>query len=354
MKKGLLLITAAVLAISLVLAACAAPSPAPSPTPSPTPAPAVETIKLKYSCWSTTSGSFGAGALWLLDEIEKRTQGKVKFDRIWGGTLIPQGSEVEGVGGGIADITTVNSPAVKARLSLIDVSSLPGACPTTLKSGPALAELVNSIPAIKQEFAKNNLTFVGVMGGSPSHIFTNFPMTKLEDLKGKKIRAPGDSGKAVEAAGAVSVGIASAELYDALSKKTIDGVVIGAGGGVTWKVYEASKYYVLLPVFNSSFYSFMNTNSWNKLPADIQKVIAQVGAEQANVWNKVRDDDENNNIQKVFPAAGVQIVNVAPEEVRKLTAISKPILDAWVAAEAKAGLPGQETLDAWLKLGGLK
>ena len=68
-------------------------------------------------------------------------------------------------------------------------------------------------------------TSVGSMGGADG-ITSTFPINTMEDLKGKKVRGGGIKGKVVKALGAIDVTISPAEIYSALERGMIDGLLM--------------------------------------------------------------------------------------------------------------------------------
>ena len=62
--------------------------------------------------------------------------------------------------------------------------------------------------------------------------------------------------------GAVPVGLAGAEIYEALERGTINGVVMPPTGINTWKLIEVAKYYTRIVPDCSVFYLMMNKDSW--------------------------------------------------------------------------------------------
>lgn len=338
MKKGLSLVVAGAFAILLVLGAL-------------TPA---EAVMLKFSNWSVSTQSWGAANNDFLDKIQKRTKNKVTFQRFWLGSLIPARKEVDGIGKGVADIASVFSPFARSRLSLIDVGMLPATAESVDTFGADLLKLYKKVPAIGKQFEKWNLRFIAMLGGDPAYIISREPIRKLADLKGKKIRVLGAGARVLKKLGVVPVGLASAECYEALERGTIDGVVMPSVGITVWKLHEAGKYLTHLPVYCNEFYFMMNKKKWDSLSPDVQKVFDEVAEETPAAFVKFRYEDYDKIYKQYLPKAGVEVIEIAPEELKKYRAVAAAEWDNWAEKQNKAGLPGTEVLNEWLKLRGLR
>jgi TRAP-type C4-dicarboxylate transport system substrate-binding protein len=104
------------------------------------------------------------------------------------------------------------------------------------------------------------------------------------DFKGLKMRCNLPTAvAAVAAMNAAPLKMSSSEVYMALQRKTIDGVVSGAQSIIKRKWNETCKF---LTVTNGSFSPWpvvVNTGFWNKLPPDIQKAVMEAAAEISQI-----------------------------------------------------------------------
>ena len=96
-----------VLGLLLVGFGCAAPAPAPTPTPTTAPTP-VEPIKLLFHNPWPPNIVLSDIEVWWLDEVEKKTEGRVTFDRVFGGTLGDLGSQPENLQARVFDVGQIS------------------------------------------------------------------------------------------------------------------------------------------------------------------------------------------------------------------------------------------------------
>ncbi len=215
----------------------------------------------------------------------------------------------------------------------------------------AMTEFAN-LPIMKEELAKANAIYLAPMGTPPKHLLSVKPVQNLDDLKGMKIRSVADEAKIMKSIGAVPVFMPMPEVYTALQRKTIEGVLHATASHVTYRWYEAAKYFTKLDYAANGWFLVVNKNTWSKLPSDIQQVIREVSSEWSVVWTYAYQvKGEQEAFSKIFPQAGVKIVELSAEGKDKLMRLaSKPLWDAYAEDLEKKGLPGKEMMSKWLEI----
>ncbi len=199
---------------------------------------------------------------------------------------------------------------------------------------------------------KVNLKFWFVTQWDPANgIWSKKPVASLDDLKGMKVRVGGYlPTQGIKALGASPVTIAGSELAPAMMAGTIDGVLTSLGYGYSIGLAKVSKQFTLTPLSPTwSAVTVINRKSFDALPADLQKVVMEVGQElQAMVslsttaeYVMSLDTVELSGVKKLaLPAAdqqkartGCQVVE--QEWLDKTGADGKELLTAVKAAVAK-------------------
>ena len=106
---------------------------------------------------------------------------------------------------------------------------------------------------------------------------TKKPIRTADDMKGLRIRFSSPTIKDfVAALGGTAVGVQPNEQLEQLQKGTLDGTFIDYGGaGVAFKMGGTLKYSTEMYSYVSSFGLAMNPDFYNKLPADLKKLIDQ-------------------------------------------------------------------------------
>jgi len=118
---------------------------------------------------------------------------------------------------------------------------------------------------------------VGFVASNNAVLLGKFPVNKVSDLKGKKLRATGLYAEVMNQAGASAVYFPWGEIYGSLEKGVIDGVIAGPlSSQADSGFHEPSKYLLETPITPVDGWSLhVNMDAWNKLPADLQQLLIQ-------------------------------------------------------------------------------
>ena len=109
-----------------------------------------------------------------------------------------------------------------------------------------------------------------------------------DDLKGLKIRVPKSPSRVTmfKAWGAAPTPMSFGEVFSALQQGVIDGQENPFTDIYAGKLYEVQKYLSLTNHVYTPAYLITGKTYWEKLPADIQKIMAEAALEaQGFIWN---------------------------------------------------------------------
>jgi TRAP-type transport system periplasmic protein len=303
---------------------------------------AQEVIKLNYANFFPApephSGNIEAWG----KSIEQKTNGRVKMTFFHAGTLAPADQIYDSVVKGISDIGLSCFTYTRGKFPLTSVIDLP----LGLQNGVTATRMAN---AYYKKFMPKELDDVKILyvhGHGPGLIHTTKkPVTKLEDLKGMKIRSTGLASKIVMALGAAPVGTTMPETYDALRTGVAEGATapIQALKGFRWG--EVISYSILNygSSYSTGFFIAMNKNKWKSLPPDIQKIFEQASEEWSEKTGALWDSTDQDGI-KFITEKGVKMLPLSKEEDARWAEAVKPLLTAYVDEMKTKNLPGAEAL----------
>ncbi|MFM7343099.1 MAG: TRAP transporter substrate-binding protein, partial [Betaproteobacteria bacterium] len=187
------------------------------------------------------------------------------------------------------------------------------------------------------EYKDVKLLAVHVHG--PGVFFTkNKPITKLEDLRGLKMRGPTATvTKMLANMGATPVGMPVPQVPEALSKGVIDGAVIPYEVAPGLKVHELTKYASETPrgtpaLYTTYFIVPMNRARYDSLPADLKAVIDKNSGREFSAF--LGSTQAGNDIpgRKIFAeTAGYTITQITAAEVERWKKATDNLDDEWVA-----------------------
>ena len=293
-----------------------------------------------------------------IPEVDKRLAdagGKTKIDwtRAWGGTLIKIGSESKGIADGVADIGFVGTLFEAPRFPLQNVSYFaPFGSEDIGTVTKVVAQLQHDIPAMGQAWTKNGLVYLGGAALDSYHLWTHFPVKSIDDLKGKKITAPGPSANWVQGTGAVAVAGNLNTYYEDIKSGVSNGVVTFATGAWGAKVHEVAPYVTKIN-FGSQFAGgmAMNKSRFDRLPPEVQKIFRDVAAEYEKRFAEAQASTAAGLLQKM-EGAGARISELSPAERKRWADTLPPIAKTWAADLQAKGMPGDQVLNGFMN--GLK
>lgn len=303
-----------------------------------TASPETKQIVLRYAFFAPAN-TFPAKQMekWK-EELEKRTNNKVKVKLFPGGTLLTAQNMYDGVKNGVADIGLSCPTYEPGRFPLLGISDLPCGFPNAKVASRVIFELIREFPPE----AFKDFKIITAFATEPSYLMTTKPVTSLQDLKGKKIRISGALTPVLKELGASPVGMSMAEVPEALQTGVIEGIVTSREVLKDLKLAEKLKYVTDYPMTVTTFVAVMNKEVWNSLPPDVQKVIDDLSLEMALWTGEYMDNHVKEALEWSQKEHGLQIVTLSAAEKESWDKILKPLQDKYVAELKAKGLPAEE------------
>jgi len=186
---------------------------------------------------------------------------------------------------------------------------------------------------IVQEAAHaRNLHWAGWSDQGPNAMFTTFPINKLEDLAGRKMRSGGPHALFHAAMGGAPVSMNAGEIYTAIKLGTIEGTYWDTGGIDDMSFEEVTKY-ASLPGWNPAQHQeiFINLDKWNELTDWQREQIDGIFESTYFETSKMHLDGVDHAL-KVFTDAGGEVITMSDEEVARMR--ERSINEVWPQVSA--------------------
>jgi TRAP-type C4-dicarboxylate transport system substrate-binding protein len=321
-----------------ILCGCKPKTDQAAPTEQPSKA---DPIKLSYSIFFPPTHIQCITATNWAQEIEKRTQGRVKITIYPAGSLTKSDLCYDGVVKGITDLGMSCFAYTRGRFPLLEGLDLPLGYP----SGAVATRIANEIvqkytPA---ELADTHVLYLHAHG--PGILASKKQVRTMDDLKGLKVRATGLSSKIVEALGATPLAFGQQETYEALQKGVVDATLCPIETLKGWKQGEAIQYVLDSTVlgYTTAMFVVMNKDKWEKLPRDIQEVFTTVSkewiAKHGEAWDQA--DKEGRDFVTQLKR---EFVPLSEAEQQRWKTSVKPIIEDFVKRAKDKNLPGDAVL----------
>lgn len=177
---------------------------------------------------------------------------------------------------------------------------------------------------------------------------SNYPIQKLEDLEGLKIRVYPSSQIVANyrVLKANPTEVPYAEVYSALQLKVADAQENPVSTIYSNKFYEVQKY-VILSNHTGVIDGFSaNKGFWDSLAKEDQEKIREVVEEATQYTFTKMDEMVEYAKQQILASGKTQILQLDPKERARIVEASIPARDEFLKS---AGQPGQEVIDLWLE-----
>lgn len=280
---------------------------------------------------------------WLAEEIEARSNGELKLNTSFGGSLIKARDVLDGVGDGLADLGTIVGVYTPKKLGNYRVGDIPTGNDDAYVGLMAMYDLANESDAIKAEFDRENVVYIGNFTSSTVLLACKEPVTKLSDLDGLKVRANPPHADVFRDAGAVIVAMPFPEVYQSLDKGVIDCAQTYWTAIYAYKHHEVAKHITTLNWSqNMSFGVVMNRDVFNDLTPEQQEMMRGIGRDLTVLSAKLTIESTASLKDAIGQDPGVTIHTLEPASQAEL-------IEAGLAT-AKDFDGEQAVLDAYLSL----
>jgi len=298
---------------------------------------AAVTLRMSSQWPETTVGS--QIDKWWASEIEKRTGGEVKIKIFWAGVL---GKAKENLGllrNGAIDLAAMSPGYFPAELPFHAApNSIPMAMSSVSQAYALMHRVMKEVPEFDAEAARNGVKTLFFHHLNPYLLVCKKAVAGLADMRGKKVRTWGkDMPRMVEAAGAVPVTLGLAELYEGLSRGTVDCIPFSVDLMVNYKIYEVAKNVHDITLWEGpTNATWISLKAWNALTPAQRQVIQAVSAEAAT-----RDRDAviaaGEKAIATLKAKGVHFRKFPAADKKKWKAANPDFFAEFIAAQEKLG-----------------
>ena len=303
------------------------------------------TFKLHHALSSVSSAHANFLVPWAR-AVEAQAGGRIRIDIFPSMQLGGQPVELfDQARDRVADMVWTRPSETPGRFPRIELFELPFVPPRrALVGSKAIADF--SADNLKDEFREvHPLCFSCADRGV---IHTNRPVQAVDELKGLRLDVRTRfAWEAVQALGANSMLMPSAQLPLAINRHIVDGCV------VPWTVAPALKLYDLLKIHTdfadyslstTTFALVMNKAAYESLPADLKKVIDDNSGQAAAGMAGTMWDLQASSVADMVNRRGDPIVTLAPEAVAPWRQATEPVIDAWLKQMRARKIDGEKLL----------
>ncbi len=306
---------------------------------------------LKMSSQWTENTPGGQVDLWWANEIKERTNGEVDIKIFWEGAL-GKGKENLGlIQSGAIELAAMSPGYFPAELPF---HAAPNSIPMAMSEVPQATELMErllvEVPEFEAEAARNGMKALFFHHLNPYKLVCKEQITSVADMQGKKVRTWGkDMPRMVEAAGAIPITLGLHELYEGLSRGTVDCIPFSVDLMVSYKIYEVAKHIHHITLWEGPTNAvWISSDIWNGFTDEQRAIVQEISFEAAR-----RDRDQvlaaGEAAIDELKAQGVQFHDFPAEEAEKWRNANPDFFGDFIKdmTELGRGADAEKTIQIW-------
>ena len=247
----------------------------------------------------------------LFERINKLSNGRLVINVKGGPEVIPPFNLGAAVKNGTIDMACIPNAFFE--------DLVPGIGVTHLSPFTAAEERKNGVyEAIAELYKKAGMVYLGRGEATdPGYfvLFLNKKVEKPEDFKGLRLGGSTSFHGQYTGLGAVPSTLAITEYNTALERGLVDGTSTSVYIGAAFGLQSVSKYIIQPGFWRSSVALTMNLSKWNKIPADLQKMLINETA-AFEVKYAAYELEQRKPLLKKFADAGMQIITLSPDAAK--------------------------------------
>lgn len=307
-------------------------------------------VTLKYAD-QNAENSWGAerGMKPWLKAVEEDSNGSIKFETYFNETLTKGAQAWMSTKNGIADVAWNTMAVLPGKNPMATVVTLPALPASTPMDASRIAwKLYETQPTVSKPFS--DVKILALFMSDVDNLVTRKPIKTMEDLKGLKIRTiAGPSVDMLKALGAVPVVMPMPDVYMALQKGTLDGVMADWEPIQGFRFYEVAKYVTTNTPFSYSLFTLiMNKAKFNTLPPEAKTAIEKHSGMEASASLSEGFAYSAREVAKPLADEGKVVIYELPaaERERWIKIGGTPAWENWVKDMEKKGFKNaREILD---------
>jgi TRAP-type C4-dicarboxylate transport system substrate-binding protein len=270
----------AALAAALSLVGCAKPQPA-------------GVYELSYASPYPPSHPFSRADIDWMTWVRAQSGGRLRIKPFWADGLISSDQSMIELRHGVADIGLITPIYARGGAQMLRAQSgFYGGVSSIADQVKVYNCLATAFPELGKEL--KGLHVLAVQGGNlPAIVTREKPVHTLEDLRGMRLRAPVELIPVLKSLGADPVNMPMNDVYSALAKGVLDGVIAPGDTLKTLHFAEVAHNYTQLAVARGAYPArAMSQASYERLPPDMRDLLDR----SRLVWEAALDREISGSV----------------------------------------------------------
>jgi TRAP-type C4-dicarboxylate transport system substrate-binding protein len=242
--------------------------------------------ELSYGSPYSPSHPFSRADIAWMKWVEQESGGSLKIHPYWSGSLLSSENAMTEIRHGVADIGLITPIYARGGTHLIRAQA--GFYEGVSRFGQQVA-LYRCIESAEPQFSREleGLTVLAVQGGNlPVIITRERAVRSLADLRGMRLRAPSELLAVLEHLGADPVDMPMRDVYSALAKGVLDGVIAPLDTFKSLHFAEVTHFVTTIAIPRGAYPArAMDERRWRTLTTEQQRILLRGTA----IWERALD-----------------------------------------------------------------
>jgi TRAP-type C4-dicarboxylate transport system substrate-binding protein len=266
-----------------------------------------------------------------MDTLAAQSGGAMICDMFDSGALLGAEQLLPGLLLGAADVMFQTSSYVSSTYPILGAMELPFGTEDYAKQRRALDPAGPLMEVINTGLAPQGVRLLGGMPTTFEYLWTiDRPILKPEDARGLRIRVAGEiEGETVKALGGAPVSMGSAEVYEALERGTIDGMMSYVGTVVSRDLQEIIRYGTVAHFGAYTVDAYCRSGWYDEQPPDIKAALDAAGRALYADGTEVMAGVHEREYLPAVRAGGVELVEPGGAELAAFREAVAPVYGRW-------------------------
>jgi TRAP-type C4-dicarboxylate transport system substrate-binding protein len=266
-----------------------------------------------------------------MDTVAAASGGRLNCDMYNSGALLGAEQLLPGLLLGVADVIFQTSSYVSSSYPILGAMELPFGAEDYPKQRRAIAPDGPLFALVNEQLARQGVRLLGGMPCTFEYIWTvGRPILRPDDVRGLRVRVAGEiEGETVKAMGGAPVFMGSSEVFEALERGTIDGLMSYLGTIVSRDLQEIVRYGTRAHVGAYTLDAYCRTGWYDDQPPELRAALDEAGRALYRDGTEVMVGVHEGDYLKAVLDGGVEIVEPGGAELQAFRTAVEPVYGRW-------------------------
>jgi len=262
-------------------------------------------------------------------EVKRITDGRIDISYFAAGEIVPTLEAWEACSKGVFEVFFDWSGYWTGKTLMAGYAT---GLPYTMRNAMDYITIMRGfglLDMIRKTYAKHNLYLVNSFPTHAQVFMSRFPVWKVADFKGKKIRTAGFMADVLAEAGASPVFLPMGEVYGAIERGVVEGTTMAISYHYNYGIHEVTKFLLMSPINDIEGQNvIINMNAWNSLPADLKLLLEHSAS---NLGERILSHDFTEDVKALnkMKEKGIKLTYLPEEERSIMAGFAVKVLDKY-------------------------